>query len=116
MILRKRIKTLHLQVPVNFWLRHFPVVKTLPSGIRYRARRVESLALSTEMFDENAPYAITDTPSNIRTFADPGYKVGYFNWSKRFGDTPCDLLKMDIEGSETKFFQNEMISPAMPGL
>jgi FkbM family methyltransferase len=199
-ILRKMGTTLHLQVPVNFWLRHFPVVKTLPSGIRYRARRVESLALSVEMFDENALYAITDTPSNIRTFADLGCNVGYFtcwlchqlkntklkglmvdanaeavedaqwhieqnnlhdvyalhglaglprggvkdfflhtsnvcstatpqqdmsadswtrvqvpcldiedNWSKRFGDTPCDLLKMDIEGSEREFFQNETL-------
>jgi hypothetical protein len=29
---RKMVKTLRLQVPVNFWLRHFPVVKTLPGG------------------------------------------------------------------------------------
>jgi len=197
-MLRKTVKALRLHVPVNSWLHHFPVVKTLPSGIRYRARRVESLALSAEMFDENALYDITDSPADIRTFADLGCNVGYFtcwlcdrlkntqlkglmvdanaeavedaqwhveqnnlhdvyalhglaglpkegfkdfflhtsnvcstatpepgvsadswtrvqvpcldiedNWHKRFGDTPCDLLKMDIEGSEKEFFQNE---------
>jgi hypothetical protein len=56
-ILRQTVKTLHVQVPVNFWLRHFPVVKTLPSGIRYRARRVESLGLSVEMFDKDCLYS-----------------------------------------------------------
>jgi hypothetical protein len=39
----------------NWWLRHFPVVKTLPdSNIRYRARRLESLGLSVEMFANDA--------------------------------------------------------------
>ncbi|MGH7941114.1 MAG: FkbM family methyltransferase, partial [Limisphaerales bacterium] len=193
------VRTLRLHVPVNFWLRHFPVVRSLPGGIRYRARRVESLGLSAEMFDENALYTIIDTPAGIHTFADLGCNVGYFtcwlcyqlkdtrlkglmvdanaeavedarwhiqqnnlldvhalhglaglpkegmkpffvynrsnvcstatpqqdvsadswtrvqvpcvdveeNWSKRFGDAPCDLLKIDIEGSEREFFQNE---------
>jgi FkbM family methyltransferase len=198
-ILRQTVKTLHLHVPVNFWLRHFPVVKTLPSGIRYRARRVESLGLSVEMFDKDCLYSGA-IPADTRTFADLGCNVGYFtlalchqlkntqlkglmvdanaeavedaqwhveqnnlhdvyalhglaglprggvkdfflhtsnvcstatpqqdvsggswtrvqvpcldiedNWSKRFGDTPCDLLKMDIEGSEREFFQNETL-------
>jgi hypothetical protein len=41
----------------NWWLRHFPVVKTLPgSDIRYRARRLDSLAMSLEMFDECTLY------------------------------------------------------------
>ena len=29
------------------------------------------------------------------------------NWYKYFGDTPCDLLKVDIEGSEMDFLRNE---------
>jgi hypothetical protein len=29
------------------------------------------------------------------------------NWSKLFGDEPCDLLKIDIEGAEMNFFSNE---------
>ena len=29
------------------------------------------------------------------------------NWQSRFGDTPCDLLKVDIEGSELDFFRQE---------
>jgi FkbM family methyltransferase len=195
--IRGVVKTLRLQVLVNWWLHKFPVVKTLPSGIQYRARRVESLALSAEMFDENTLYSVTDAP--IQSFADLGCNVGYFtcwlcdrlkntqlkglmvdanpeavedaqwhitqnklkdvyalqglaglpnkkngvdfflhtsnvcstatpeegvsanswtriqvpcldieeNWNKRFGNTPCDLLKLDIEGSEVDFFKNE---------
>jgi hypothetical protein len=42
-------------------LRRFPVVKTLPgSGMRYRARRVESLALSVEMFDKGTLYSTSN--------------------------------------------------------
>ena len=41
---RKVVKFLRLHLLANWWLHRFPVVKTLPgSGIRYRARRVESL-------------------------------------------------------------------------
>jgi hypothetical protein len=29
------------------------------------------------------------------------------NWQLYFGNTPCDLLKIDIEGSEMDFFRNE---------
>lgn len=181
-------------------MHHFPVVKTLPaSGIRYRARRVESLGLSVEMFDKGELYSLTDLPPNIHTFADLGCNVGYFtcwlcdrlnsrqikglmvdanteavedaawhvqvnnlsdvhmlhglggvenksghadfflhasnvcstaaptddamnksntwtrvqvpcinlekNWQSRFGSASCDLLKVDIEGSEMDFFR-----------
>jgi FkbM family methyltransferase len=200
--IRKAVKFLRLHLLVNWWLRRFPVVKTLPgSGIRYRARRVESLALSVEMFDKGALYSIPDMPEVIRTFADLGCNVGYFtcwlchqlkstqlkglmadanadaveeaqwhvttnnlrnvhvlhglvgtrgkggqasffvhtsnvcstaapldvslgeantwtqvqvpcvsieeNWRKHFGNEACDLLKIDIEGSEMDFFRNE---------
>jgi FkbM family methyltransferase len=195
--LRRVVKAFRLQDLANCWLRRFPVVKTLPSGIHYRARRVESLALSAEMFDENTLYSLTNTP--IQTFADIGCNVGYFtcwlcdrqknkqfkglmvdanpdavedaqwhvtknnlrdvyvlqglaglpqnknkadfflhasnvvstakpeqgtppnswtrievpcldiesHWSKHFGNEGCDLLKIDIEGSEGDFFRNE---------
>jgi FkbM family methyltransferase len=60
-------------------LHRFPVVKTLPgSGIRYRARRVESLALSVEMFDKGTLYSTSNMSGEIRTFADLGCNVGYF--------------------------------------
>ena len=200
--IRKMVKALRLHLLANWWLGRFPVVKTLPdSGIRYRARRVESLGLSVEMFDKDALYATSDLPVDIRTFADLGCNVGYFtcqlchrlksthlkglmvdanaeavqdaqwhvdanelhdvhvlhglvgtkgngeqasffvhtsnvcstavpsdislnktntwthiqvpcvgveeNWRKYFGDAPCDLLKVDIEGSEMNFLRNE---------
>jgi FkbM family methyltransferase len=201
-MLRKGVKFLRLHRLANWWLHCFPVVKTLPeSGIRYRARRVESLGLSVEMFDKAELYSISDLPADIRTFADLGCNVGYFTcwlcdrlknrqlqgvmidanaeavedaqwhveinglkdvralhglvgvksesgkanfflhtsnvcstatpveenagtnqtwtkvqvpvinleekWKSLFGETPCDLLKVDIEGSEMDFFQNE---------
>jgi FkbM family methyltransferase len=203
-MLRKTVKFLRLHLLVNWWLSYFPVVKTLPaSGVRYRARRVESLSLSMEMFDKDELYSTSDLPAEIRTFADLGCNVGYFtcwlcdrmnsrqmqglmvdanteavedamwhvkanhlanvhvlhglvgtenkrgqasfflhasnvcstatppdtalntantwkrvqvpcvnleeNWQLYFGDMPCDLLKVDIEGSEMDFFHNEPV-------
>jgi FkbM family methyltransferase len=199
---RKTVKALRLHLLGNWWLRHFPVVKTLPgTNLRYRARRLESLALSVEMFDQRSLYSISDVPSGIRTFADLGCNVGYFtcwlchelknnqlkglmvdaspeavedarwhaeingfqnihvvsglvgagskqgaadfflhtsrvvstaalpeteadsagtwthikvpyisvgdHWREHFGEEPCDLLKVDIEGSEMEFFRAE---------
>jgi len=77
-IVRKTVKFLRLHLLVNWWLHRFPVVKTLPgSGIRYRARRVESLALSVEMFDKGTLYSTSNMSGEIRTFADLGCNVGY---------------------------------------
>ena len=200
---RTTVKFLRLHLLANWWLTLFPSVKVLPkSGIQYRARRVESLALSVEMFDEESLYGLTDLPKNLQTFADLGCNVGYFScwlahttnnrnlkglmvdankvcaedaqwhvtanklsgvhalfglagtdgkegsatffvhtsanmcstttppdesagdtttwkkmeapclnieehWRKLVGDTPCDLLKLDIEGSELDFLRNE---------
>ena len=201
-MLRKVVKFLRLHVLANWWLGCFPVVKTLPaSGIRYRARRLESLGLSVEMFDRGELYSISDLPGNLGSFADLGCNIGYFtcwlcdrlhnrnikglmvdanaeaaedarwhvrandlsdvhvlcglvgikggngeadfflhtsnvcstanpphqalekrdtwkkirapcinleeNWQLRFGSAPCDLLKIDIEGSEMDFFRAE---------
>ena len=61
--LRKTVKYFRLHLLANWWLHCFPVVKSLPaSGIRYRARRVESLGLSVEMFDKSELYSISDSP------------------------------------------------------
>ena len=202
-ILRTVVRELRLLSLANAWLRCFPVVKRLPgTGIRYRARRVESLALSVEMFDKGYLYSTVGLPSPINTFADLGCNVGYFTcwlgehvknrqikglmvdanseavedaqwhvkanqlanvhamhglvgvasktgssdfflhntsnvcstttlakeelekggnwtrvqipcinleekWKTLVGDVPCDLLKVDIEGSEMDFFRNE---------
>jgi FkbM family methyltransferase len=203
-IIRKTVKALRLHLLANQWLRWFPVVKTLPeSGIRYRARRVESLGLSSEMFDCGELYSSSCLPEGMQTFADLGCNAGYFtcwlcdrlktsdlkgimvdanvdavedarwhvstnrltnvrvlegivgadpgsdkasfyvhisnvcsttsppagveldtntwtriqapcvkvedNWTKFFGDIPCDLLKIDVEGSEMDFFRNEAV-------
>jgi FkbM family methyltransferase len=200
-VVRKIVKALNLHGLGNWWLRHFPVVKTLPeSDVRYRARRLDSLAMSVEMFDECILYPPSEMPKQVRTFADLGCNVGYFlcwlsheaksnqlkglmvdaneetledarwhaevnglrnvhvlhglvgngdsadeadfflhisnicssatpppetaasstwtrkkvpcvsvekNWRRLFGDEPCDLLKVDIEGAEMDFFKTE---------
>ena len=201
---RTVIKFLHLHTLGNWWLRRFPVIKTLPgSGIRYRACRGDSVALAVEIFEHGQVYSLANLPGNIRTFADLGCNVGFFTcwlcdqlkttqlkglmvdanaeavedarwqvaanglkdvqvlhglagtrtdtgeatfflhatnvnstavptdaslqeaftwkkvsvpclsleeqWSKKFGGENCDLLKVDIEGSELDFFRNETI-------
>ena len=200
--IRKTVKAMRLHLLANQWFNLFPVIKTLPSsGIRYRARRVESLGLSAEMFDRGLLYTTSGLPEKVSTFADLGCNVGYFtcwlcdrmkstdlkgimvdanfdavkdarwhveanhlknikvlegivgadgksekasfyvhtsnvcstiapadgtprdsntwtqiqapcvkveeNWLKFFGDILCELLKIDIEGSEMDFFRNE---------
>jgi FkbM family methyltransferase len=201
--LRKAVKFIGLYSFANWCLRCFPAVKNLSgTNIRYRARRVESLALSVEMFDQQSVYNKSSLPENIRSFVDLGCNVGYFtcwlsghlhnsqlkglmvdanaeaiedarwhvatnqlrdvhvfhglagaketesgragfymhtsnvcssatppdaslaaadawkliqvpcinvekNWLKFFGDEPCDLLKIDIEGAEMDFFSSE---------
>ena len=63
----------------NAWLRRFPVCRTLPgSGVRYRATRLESLPLATEMLESDTLYDARLLPANIRNFADLGCNVGYF--------------------------------------
>ena len=199
---RTAIKVLHLHTLGNWWLRCFPVTKTLPgSGVRYRACRADSVALAMEIFEAGTVYSAATLPPAIRTFADLGCNVGFFTcwlrhqtknpdlkglmvdgnaaavedarwqvtannlrdvhvlhglagtrtesgsaefflhaanvnstaeppaatlneaftwkkvsvpclaigeqWQKFFGDEPCDLLKVDIEGSELDFFANE---------
>lgn len=200
--LRHFVKKFRLHLLGNFFLSLFPVVKTLPAtGVKYRARRIESLALSVEMFDQKCLYDFSELPANIQTFADLGCNVGYFTcglcehlnhrkirgimvdanpnvvteakwhiavnqlsgvqvlcgllggdtgsergkfflhpsnvcstaaiptgpnqldadwkqieinhlnlseyWTTQFKNTPCDLLKIDIEGAEMDFFQRD---------
>jgi FkbM family methyltransferase len=76
---RQTGKFLRLHHLANAWLRCFPVQKVLPgSGVRYRASRIESIALSVEMFDQSELYSLADLPENIETYADLGCNVGYF--------------------------------------
>ena len=87
-LIRRIVKFLRLHRLANQWLHWFPVVKTLPdSGVRYRARRVESLGLSAEMFDRELLYTAQSLPARLRTFADLGCNAGYFTcWL-------CDRMK-----------------------
>lgn len=200
-IARRMAIGLGLHKAGNLWLRHFPAIKQLPSGIKYRASRLESIPLSSEMFSEKGLYSADLLPKEFTTFADLGCNVGYFTcwlanlayprklrgiaidanaealkdvqwhveanglkevfpvhgivgehsetgftefyvyesnicstryssemkdlkgkwetirvpciniedeWSRHFGDARCNVLKIDIEGSELKFLENEL--------
>ncbi|HEY5296781.1 MAG TPA: FkbM family methyltransferase [Verrucomicrobiae bacterium] len=54
-------------------------MKKLPdSGVIYRAVRLESIPLATEMFQKGNLYDASLLPQNFNTFVDLGCNVGYF--------------------------------------
>jgi len=69
---------LRLHELANWYLRHFPWVKRLPTGVIYRATRLESIPLAVEMFEKANLYDASILPANFTTFADLGCNVGYF--------------------------------------
>ena len=76
---RRAVQILRMHKLANAWLGHFPMVKRLPgSEVIYRATRVESIPLASEMFDKGALYDASLLPKNFTTFADLGCNVGYF--------------------------------------
>lgn len=76
---RRAVQVLHVHKLANAWLRRFPMVKRLPgSQVIYRATRVESIPLASEMFEKGALYDASLLPKNFTTFADLGCNVGYF--------------------------------------
>jgi FkbM family methyltransferase len=48
------------------------------SGLVYRAVRLESIPLATEMFEKGNLYDVSLLPQNFTTFVDLGCNVGYF--------------------------------------
>lgn len=77
---RRFVQKLSLHKLVNRWFRRFPYVKRLPgSGIVYRAVRLESIPLATEMFKQGNLYDASLLPQNFSTFVDLGCNVGYFS-------------------------------------
>lgn len=77
-LLRKAIRILRLYKAANVYLRFFPVVKKLPSGVTYRARWVESILLSQQMLESGAMYPRSKLPANVERFVDLGCNAGYF--------------------------------------
>jgi FkbM family methyltransferase len=70
------IDQLGLRRVLNSALGRFPIVRTLPSGVRYRCRYLDSITLAEEIFSERV-YARSVSP-DIRTFVDLGCNVGHF--------------------------------------
>lgn len=76
---RTLVRSLRLHKLGNWWLRRFPKVKHLPgSGVIYRATRLESIPLATEMFEQGNLYDAGLLPENFTTFVDLGCNVGFF--------------------------------------
>jgi len=77
--LRGLVQSCRIHHLANWYLRLFPITKTMPSsGIRYRAARLESIPLGIEMLEEKKTYPERFLPVNLTTFADLGCNVGYF--------------------------------------
>jgi FkbM family methyltransferase len=83
-LLRRVVQVLRLHRLANVWLRRRPIIRRLPgSGVIYRATRVESIPLASEMFEKGVLYDATLLPANFTTVADLGCNVGYFTcWLK----------------------------------
>ncbi len=72
------IRLLRVRQVVGFFLKLFPLVKTLPgSGVRYRRRYLETFFLADEFFTRNAYSKVID-PRSTQTFADLGCNAGLF--------------------------------------
>jgi FkbM family methyltransferase len=76
--LRKTARLFRLYKAVNLYLRFFPVVKQLPSGVAYRARRVESILLGRQMLESGSMYPRSKLPTHVERFVDLGCNVGFF--------------------------------------
>ena len=50
--------------------------------------------------------ALPDLKGDWKRISVPALNIGKI-WRERFGDLPCDLLKLDVEGSELQFVQLE---------
>jgi FkbM family methyltransferase len=92
---------LSLHKLVNWWLRHFPHVKRLPgSGIVYRAVRLESIPLATEMFKQGNLYDASLLPQNFSTFVDLGCNVGYFScWLAHLAHGRSDIRGVMVDAN-----------------
>src|SRR5262245_45761924 len=77
--LRRGVQRLRLHRLGNWWLRQRPLRGRLPgSGVIYRATRLESIPLATEMFEQGTLYDAALLPPDFTTFVDLGCNVGYF--------------------------------------
>lgn len=70
------IDQLGLRRVLNAALDRFPIVRTLPTGVRYRCRYLDSVTLAEEIFTQRT-YARA-VPRGVRTFVDLGCNVGHF--------------------------------------
>lgn len=70
------IKALRLRPIANAALQRVPLVRTLPSGVRYRLPYLDSIALAEDLFGRRIYDAAI--PPRLSTFCDLGSNVGQF--------------------------------------
>jgi FkbM family methyltransferase len=76
--LRVVLDRLRIREFANWWLRRFPLRRSLAeSGVEYRMSSLDSLLVAREIFTEGA-YRRILLPEGITTFADLGCNCGYF--------------------------------------
>lgn len=72
------IRLLRVRQVIGWFLKRFPLEKTLPqSGVRYRRRYLETFFLADEFFTRNAYSKVIDR-TQVQTFADLGCNAGLF--------------------------------------
>ncbi len=90
-LLRNIVKWTGGHLLLNWWLERHPIIRKLPqTGVTYRARRLESIALAVEMLDQGTLYDRKLIPRNLQTFADIGCNAGYFAcWVLHLSENPA---------------------------
>ena len=77
--LRIAVERLQFRKLVDVWLRHFPLVRSLPeTGITYRMRSLNSLGVAHDIFYQGAYDSIRPLLRDVRTIADIGSNSGFF--------------------------------------
>src|SRR5579859_3130929 len=94
---RKIFKFFRLHLLATWYMRTFPVTKTRPSGVRYRAARLESVQLADEMFG-NEVYPISQL-GRVETMCDLGCNVGFFTLAVVENQPPSPIRALLIDGN-----------------
>jgi FkbM family methyltransferase len=97
------IRALRVQDAVEGLLTVRPVVRELPSGIRYRIRHLESFVVADEIFRREG-YQRAFAGEAIETFVDLGCNVGYFPCYAAEVTARRDLIGLAIDAN------SEMVS------
>lgn len=97
--LHHAIRVMRVQSVVRGVLGLRPIVRKLPSGIRYRVRHLESMVLADEIFRREI-YRRALEGRKVETFVDLGCNVGYFPCYVAHFTGRRDVVGLAVDGNE----------------